>query len=45
MVDLLWLFFIISTLQPVIRQRWLEAQRMAAFRRLEEQRHSRVIGG
>src|ERR687896_550242 len=33
MVDLLWLFLIISSLQPMIRQRWLEAQRM-----------SRVIG-
>src|SRR4051812_33296148 len=42
--DLLWIFFIISSLQPVIRQRWLEVQRMRAFRRLEEQRQSRVIG-
>src|SRR4051812_28669930 len=42
--DLLWIFFIISSLQPVIRQRWLEAQRMRAFRKLEEQRSSRVIG-
>jgi ClpP class serine protease len=42
--DLIWIFFIISSLQPVIRQRWLEAQRVRAFRRLEEQRKSRVIG-
>src|ERR687895_721792 len=44
MIDLLWLFLIISSLQPLIRQRWLEAQRMRSFRKLEEQRKSRVIG-
>src|SRR3954470_3720305 len=44
MIDLLWLFLILSSLQPVIRQRWLEAQRMRAFRHLEKQRKSRVIG-
>ncbi len=43
-LDLLWIFFIISTLQPVLRQRWLEAQRLRAFQRLEERRRSRVIG-
>jgi ClpP class serine protease len=42
--DLLWLFLILSSLQPVIRQRWQEALRLRAFRRLEERRHSRVIG-
>ena len=42
--DVLWIFLIISSLQPVIRQRWLEAQRMRAFRGLEKQRKSRVIG-
>jgi ClpP class serine protease len=42
--DLLWLFFIFSSLQPLLRQRFLEVQRMRAFRRLEEQRKSRVIG-
>jgi ClpP class serine protease len=42
--DLLWIFFILSSLQPVIRQRLLEAQRIRAFRRLEEERGSRVIG-
>ncbi|HEX5165288.1 MAG TPA: hypothetical protein VFV93_07830 [Thermomicrobiales bacterium] len=41
---LLWLFFIISSLQPLIRQRWLEAQRVRAFKRIEKQRSSRVIG-
>jgi ClpP class serine protease len=43
-IDLLWLFIIISSLQPVLRQRLLEAQRMWLFRRFEEQRKSRAIG-
>jgi ClpP class serine protease len=43
-LDLLWLFFIISSLQPLIRQRWLEAMRVRAFRSLEHRRGSRVIG-
>jgi ClpP class serine protease len=45
-MDLTWLFFlfiIFSTLQPVIRQRMLEAQRNKLFRSLEEKRNSRVI--
>ncbi|HWP62409.1 MAG TPA: ATP-dependent Clp protease proteolytic subunit [Candidatus Binatia bacterium] len=43
-IDLLWLFIIISSLQPIVRQRLLEAQRMRAFRALERRRGSRVIG-
>jgi ClpP class serine protease len=43
-IDLLWLFFLFSTLQPILRQRWLEAQRVRAFRQLEQRRQSRVIG-
>lgn len=42
--DFFWLFFIVVSLQPIIRQRLLEAQRMRAFRRLEEMRGSRMIG-
>jgi ClpP class serine protease len=42
--DLLWIFLILSSLQPVLRQRLLEVQRLRAFRRLEERRESRVIG-
>src|ERR671937_373033 len=42
--DLIWIFFIISSLQPLIRQRWLEARRMRAFQQLEKARGSRVIG-
>jgi ClpP class serine protease len=42
--ELLWLFLILSSLQPVIKQRWLESQRLRAFRHLEAKRKSRVIG-
>jgi ClpP class serine protease len=42
--DLLWLFFILSSLQPVLRRRWLEYQRAQAFHALERRRESRVIG-
>ena len=42
--DLLWIFFILSSLQPWLRQRWLEAMRVRAFRSLEQRRGSRVIG-
>lgn len=42
--DLFWLFFVLMALQPLVRQRWLDAQRVAAMRRLEEKRKSRVIG-
>ncbi|MBN2547528.1 MAG: ATP-dependent Clp protease proteolytic subunit [Anaerolineales bacterium] len=40
---LLFVFLIISVLQPVIRQRMLEATRTKMFRGLEEKRGSRVI--
>lgn len=43
-IELLWVFLIITSLQPLVRQRWLEARRVRAFRRLEERRKSRVIG-
>jgi ClpP class serine protease len=41
--DLLWLFFLFSALQPVIRQRLLEASRQRLIARIEQQRGSRVI--
>ncbi len=44
LLDLLWLFLIVSALQPALHQRWLEIQRVRALRRLEERRQSRVIG-
>jgi ClpP class serine protease len=40
---LLWLFFILSSLQPVIRQKMLEAERLRTLDRLERERGSRVI--
>jgi ClpP class serine protease len=41
--DLLWLFFVLSALQPVLRQRWLEAMRQRFIARIERARGSRVI--
>jgi ClpP class serine protease len=42
-LDLLWLFFILSSLQPLFQQRYLAAQRAHALRALEKQRGSRAI--
>jgi ClpP class serine protease len=41
--DILWFFFMFSALQPVLRQRFLEASRQQLIRRIERQRNSRVI--
>ena len=41
--DLLWVFFLISALQPVIRQRLLDRTRAGLLREIERQRKSRVI--
>jgi ClpP class serine protease len=41
--DLFWIFFMISALQPVIRQRMLESMRMRKIAQLEKVRNSRVI--
>ena len=38
-----WIFLIIASLQPIIRQRMLEAQRLRLFDLLEHKRKSRVI--
>lgn len=43
-VDLIWLFFLLSSLQPVLRKWWLQMMRVQAFRGLEKRRKSRVIG-
>lgn len=40
---LFWIFFIISSLQPIIRQKMLEAARLRTLDRLERQRSSRAI--
>jgi len=42
-MDLIWLFFILSTLQPVIKQRMLEASRARMIGVIERKRGSRVI--
>src|ERR1700716_819269 len=41
--DLFWLFFMFSALQPMLRQRMLEAMRVRKIVQLEGQRPSRVI--
>jgi ClpP class serine protease len=41
--SLVWLFFILSSLQPVLRQRMLQMERLRAIARLERERGSRVI--
>ena len=41
--DFFWVFFIIASLQPVIRQKMLEAARVRLLRALEQMRGSRVI--
>ena len=41
--DLIWIFIILTSLQPVLTQKFLEASRIRSLRRLEESRRSRVI--
>src|SRR3989442_14174900 len=41
--DVLWLFFMISALQPILRQKMLEAARLRLLHRFERARRSRVI--
>lgn len=43
MADLFWLFFMLVALQPVLRQRLLEAARQRQIARIEHARKSRVI--
>ncbi len=42
-MDLFWIFFILSALQPWIRKRLLEASRQRMIARIEKKRGSRVI--
>ncbi|GIV54092.1 MAG: hypothetical protein KatS3mg039_0610 [Candidatus Kapaibacterium sp.] len=42
-VSLFWLFVMISSLQPILRQRLIEAARQRLIARIEEQRKSRLI--
>jgi ClpP class serine protease len=41
--DILWLFFMFTALQPVLRQRMLEAMRTRKIAQIERDRKSRVI--
>jgi ClpP class serine protease len=41
--DIIWTFFIFSALQPVMKQRFLEASRQRQFAKIERDRKSRVI--
>lgn len=41
--DIFWLFFLFSALQPVLRQRMMDAMRMRKIAQLERRRNSRVI--
>src|ERR1700704_720166 len=41
--DILWVFFMISALQPILRQKMLEASRLRLMHRFERKRQSRVI--
>src|ERR1700716_2628561 len=43
-LDLIWFFFLLSSIQPVLRKWWLASQRTRAFNSLEKRRQSRVIG-
>lgn len=41
--DVLWVFFMISALQPILRQKMLESSRLRVLHRFEQKRQSRVI--
>src|SRR5436190_22377285 len=41
--QILWLFFMLSALQPFIKQRLLEASRKRLLARIETERRSRVV--
>jgi ClpP class serine protease len=43
MGQLIWLFFMLTALQPVVKQRMLEASRLRLIAKIERQRGSRVI--
>src|SRR5258707_8452120 len=43
LTDIFWLFFMFSAIQPVFRQRMLDAMRMRKIAQLERKRNSRVV--
>lgn len=42
-IDLFWIFFMISAMQPLLRQKMLDAARQRMIARIEKKRGSRVI--
>jgi ClpP class serine protease len=42
-LDILWAFFVLTAIQPVLKQRFLEASRQRLIAKIERQRGSRVI--
>jgi ClpP class serine protease len=42
-INILWIFLIISSITPVLRQRWLDAARVGVIKKIEKARGSRVI--
>ncbi len=42
-MDFFWLFFILTAIQPILKQRLLEASRQRLIAKIEKQRNSRVI--
>lgn len=42
-VDIFWAFIMLSSLQPIVKQRWTQASRRLLIARLERKRRSRVI--
>ncbi len=42
-VDAFWIFFMLTAIQPVLRQKMLEAARQRAIAKIEKERGSRVI--
>jgi len=43
LTDVLWVFFTISALQPILRQKMLESSRLRLLHRFEQKRQSRVV--
>ena len=41
--DIVWMFFVFSALQPVLKQRLLEASRQRLIAKIERQRNSRLV--
>lgn len=43
LTDLFWFFFILMAIQPILKQRFLEASRQRILRKIEARRGSRVV--